>query len=35
MVQKLKMENEKADKVIRDLARQSDFNQAELEKVKD
>lgn len=28
LVQKLKGENQKADRVIRDLARQSDFNQA-------
>lgn len=35
LVQKLKADNDKADRVIRDLARQSDFNQAELEKIKD
>ena len=27
LVQKLKQQNDKADRVIRDLARQSDFNQ--------
>lgn len=30
LLQKLKADNEKADRVIRDLARQSDMNQAEL-----
>jgi predicted Zn-dependent peptidase len=35
LVQKLKADNDKADRVIRDLARQSDFNQMELEKIKD
>jgi len=29
-LKKLKADNDKADKVIRDLARQSDFNQMEL-----
>jgi hypothetical protein len=35
LVQKLKADNEKADKVIRDLARQSDFNQMELDKIRE
>lgn len=33
-VNKLRGENEKAERVIRDLARQSDLNQLELEKIK-
>ena len=35
LLQKLKQENDKADRVIRDLARQSDMNQNELERIKD
>jgi len=35
LLQRLKQDNDKADRVIRDLARQSDFNQAELDKIKD
>jgi chromosome segregation ATPase len=35
LVQKLKADNDKADRVIRDLARQSDFNQMELDKIKE
>ena len=34
LISKLKSDNEKADRVIRDLARQSDLNQMELEKIK-
>ena len=34
MINKLRTDNEKADRVIRDLARQSDLNQMELEKIK-
>lgn len=32
---KLKGDNDKAERVIRDLARQSDLNQLELEKIKE
>lgn len=35
LANKLKLENEKADRAIRELARQSDFNQLELEKIKE
>lgn len=35
LLQKLKTDNEKADRVIRDLARQSDMNQMELDRIKD
>lgn len=35
MLQKLKADNDKADRVIRDLARQSDMNQQELDRIKD
>ena len=34
VINKLRTDNEKADRVIRDLARQSDLNQMELEKIK-
>ena len=34
LVNKLKGDNDKAERVIRDLARQSDLNQLELEKIK-
>lgn len=35
VINKLRSDNDKADRVIRDLARQSDLNQMELEKIKD
>lgn len=34
LLSKLKFDNEKADRIIRDLARQSDMNQMQLEKIK-
>ena len=34
VINKLRTDNEKADRVIRDLARQSDLNQMELDKIK-
>ena len=35
VINKLRSDNDKAERVIRDLARQSDMNQMELEKIKD
>lgn len=35
LLQKLKADNDKADRIIRDLARQSDLNQGELERIKE
>lgn len=34
-VNKLKSDNDKADRVIRDLSRQSDMNQMELDRIKE